>query len=105
MSNSHAFTKCINDNGDLAFTYTICPKGFKPIKEYGEIKNPSSTKGVTTVPEHKKNVNAQKIIDNITFRVLESKKINKKENRNPPKEGNEFLAVLIQIANTTDLVI
>lgn len=101
VSNSYAFVKCINDKGEAAFTNTICPEGYKAVKEYKEIKEPVST-ATSSVPKNQKQVDAQKIIDNIKLRVLKKKVVSKKEADDLPKKGYKFLALLIHIANRND---
>lgn len=44
ISNSFAFTKCVNNKGEMAFTDTICPEGYKPVKKFNEVKEISSFK-------------------------------------------------------------
>ncbi|NWH06899.1 DUF4352 domain-containing protein [Desulfobacter latus] len=94
-SPSYPFLKCVNDKGELAFTDTICPAGYKQINEYNEKKKTPSSPAVP-IPN---NENAQNIINNINFRVIQRKKVGINNQYEQPQKGNIFLACLIQINN------
>ena len=96
-----SFQKCVNEKGEMAFTDTNCPQGYKPVKQYEEAQQREEPKHSSTaqMPEGKIDSNAREILNKVKLSVIDRKQISIESDYYKPKDGNIYLGFLIQVEN------